>query len=181
MKRINPIDLQYNHVVPSAMDTAFDFNELVYNIVNYLNQAIETVNGTVDNTDSLNKSYNELVDYVNTFKDNMLTKVIDESYITNLIDSMIESGEIELYIKSIQRGILTIPNNETTATALITEVNLNKAIVVSLGYNYTAYTSSQQASLYVPMLELTNANTITATRGGSSLQCEIGYEVIEFA
>ncbi len=62
-------------------------------------------------------------------------------------------------IKSVQRGVLTIPANVASAAVTIAPVNTNKAELRLLGS-----TLSVDVATYTGKLELTNSNTITATR-----------------
>lgn len=77
-------------------------------------------------------------------------------------------------IKSIQRGTLTIASNQLSGTATITSVNTAKAQVT---YNGVSNSYNPEARL-----ELTNATTLTATRGnGDPSAAPVSYEVIEWA
>jgi hypothetical protein len=66
------------------------------------------------------------------------------------------ASQSNVAIKSIQRGIIGIPNGSTSATATITSVNTSKTELRYLGYNY-ASTNIQSA------LTLTNSTTVTAS------------------
>lgn len=77
-------------------------------------------------------------------------------------------------IKSIQRGTITIDGTSLTATATISAVDPNKTFVNKLG------SSTNQAGNDVHVrLALTNATTLTLTRGLSSGQIITSWEVIE--
>lgn len=88
-------------------------------------------------------------------------------------------------IKSIQRGTISFTVSDTSKTATISSVNTNKAEIRLLGMS-NAYTWSGNSGTQLPFggisarIALTNATTVTATRGtalDSSLI--VSYEVIE--
>lgn len=80
-------------------------------------------------------------------------------------------------IKSIQRGTITL-SLTLTATATISSVNVNKSMLNFLGcVDNTGFTTN----LGFARIELTNATTITASRGtGTSGSSVVAYEVIEY-
>lgn len=61
--------------------------------------------------------------------------------------------------KSLQRGVITIPNGVASATATISSVNTGKTLVFGTGQT-TANTTTD----WLAHLVLTNGTTITATR-----------------
>ena len=82
-------------------------------------------------------------------------------------------------IKNIQRGTITISGTAGTATATVTSVNTTKAELYYLGENNPNTGSSYYGGINIV---LTNATTITATRGvpsGSTTQT-IGWELVEY-
>lgn len=82
-------------------------------------------------------------------------------------------------VKSIQRGVIEIPNG-ATGTATINAVNTDKAIVIHCG-NFSNDSSYPSGIYYECTLELTNETTVTASRlnvGG--VKCTVAFEVIEF-
>lgn len=79
-------------------------------------------------------------------------------------------------IKSIQRGTITIAGSSTSNTATITSVNTAKSIISLLG---TASTETSTANV-LAHVALTNATTVTATRGGSTGSLVVGYQVVEY-
>jgi hypothetical protein len=84
-------------------------------------------------------------------------------------------------IKSIQAGIITIPHNNTSATATINAVNTTKSVVLHGGTRCPGYTSTDQIFTTV---QLTNATTVTATVGGTTTSSAdnryVAYTVLEF-
>lgn len=72
-------------------------------------------------------------------------------------------------------GVIAIANGATSATATIAAVDVTKAELVCLG---TEYGNTEIAAGLV-RLTLTNATTITATRGGATGGSQTGYELRE--
>lgn len=76
-------------------------------------------------------------------------------------------------IKSIQRGVITLPNpivngsTNTTQTATISPVNTSKSILFELGQQngFSSRASFVYSIAVLASLELTNSTTITATIG----------------
>ncbi len=82
-------------------------------------------------------------------------------------------------IKSIQRGTISILTGGTTGTATITSVTTGKSWLRRLGYTRNASGSSEQR--ISSRLELTNATTITATRGAdTSGTTLVSWEITEY-
>ena len=83
-------------------------------------------------------------------------------------------------IKSVQRGTYQTAASGTTATATITAVNTSKSFVMDLGQYSTSY---RYISDYLGYQNLTNATTVTGTRGmGGSVELIMfwAYQVVEF-
>ena len=104
--------------------------------------------------------------------------------VTFYINNAIAAGRILGYeviefrpgvLKSSQRG--TISAAAASATASITEVDVNKSLVFNLGHtsNFTTY----QANTTFVRMALTNGTTVTEFEGGS-IQVTVGYQVAEF-
>ena len=104
-------------------------------------------------------------------------KIATMSSLAEMVQSALQSGGVSV-IRSIQRGIINIPIENTTATATINTVNTNKAIVV---YGGTSI-SSGSGNTSIPHLVLTNSTTVTATRAvaQTSAVTTVPYQVIEF-
>lgn len=79
-------------------------------------------------------------------------------------------------IKSVQYGVITINNTETTQTATITAVTLARASLVFLG---SLNTSPGFANSQI-RLELTDATTVTAFRGPASIVSTVRFCVVEY-
>lgn len=78
-------------------------------------------------------------------------------------------------IKSIQRGTIAIASG-TSNTATITSVDTAKSILFKLG----EYSTETGINNVLTALALTNATTITATRGSSTGTTTVGYQVVEY-
>lgn len=64
-------------------------------------------------------------------------------------------------IKSIQYGSITITGTNTTNTATISSVNTSKTVLHFLGF----YSAAKDEVMTAQSITLTDATTITATRG----------------
>lgn len=87
---------------------------------------------------------------------------------------------IEFYstaVKSVQTGSATMTAS-TSQTATITSVNTANAVVVSNGWT-TDFTSNG-ANVYSPLLDLTNATTVTASRATGTNNLTANFTVLEF-
>ena len=85
-------------------------------------------------------------------------------------------------INSIQYGTVAISNAATTNTAAITSVDVNNAFIIPLGMSQTAQAFGRW-DLTAIRLTLTNATTVTATRGAALSSGETltqGFVVVEF-
>lgn len=82
-------------------------------------------------------------------------------------------------IKSVQRGTISI-TGAASATATITSVDTNNAVLRHLGSTYSASSIDQSKSK--ARLALTNATTITATVNTSpgADTCAVVYEITEY-
>lgn len=83
-------------------------------------------------------------------------------------------------IKSLQRGTIVIATSAASNTATITTVATGKTLLIMCGSNSSADNSSF-AGDYVAKTVLTNATTITATRGTSpaSYTVVVAYQAVE--
>lgn len=87
-------------------------------------------------------------------------------------------------IKSIQRGVITIPVSAFSATATISSVNPAKSELRFLGGSGVANDGTNWA--VIAALRLTNATTITATRqfarSGNTFasDCTVSWELTEW-
>lgn len=82
-------------------------------------------------------------------------------------------------IKSVQRGVISLAGATGSATATITSVNTAKAYLMLEGFT-TATTAALDHSKQLRG-ELTNATTVTVTRGFSAPEAlSIPWQVVEF-
>jgi hypothetical protein len=79
-------------------------------------------------------------------------------------------------IKSIQRGVIDL-NSVISQTATISSVVTAKTELRFLGCSTNSPDTLTQA---LPRIALTNATTITATRGSSSNQSVVSWELTEW-
>lgn len=80
-------------------------------------------------------------------------------------------------INNIQTGTITIAAGDATNTDTITAVDTDKAFIVHNG----AYTADNNTNRCAIALALTNATTVTATRGtGFAEAATVAYTVVEF-
>lgn len=88
-------------------------------------------------------------------------------------------------INSVQYGTVTIAGSSATGTATITSVDTSKAVLGFLGFTTTLDTSGGSAvhqNRMFPMITLTNATTVTATRNSSdpSDTVTVSFVVVEY-
>ncbi len=87
--------------------------------------------------------------------------------------------EWDATVASVQHGTITLSSGNATNTAAITGVTTTRAAVVFLGFtssNATAASNSSYASV-----DLTDTDTVTATRASTSGDVVLGFCVIEWA
>lgn len=85
----------------------------------------------------------------------------------------------DMAIASTQRGVLTINNGSGSNTVAITSVDTAKTQLRMLGFSSSS-SSADGAESWAPRITLTNATTITATRGGSVQSITISWELTEY-
>lgn len=84
-------------------------------------------------------------------------------------------------IKSIQRGVITIPGATLSASATISAVDPGKTIVFSLGHS--AQSAAAEGWITDVFLSLANGTTITASRGGTPTNgtaTQISWQLVEY-
>ena len=84
-------------------------------------------------------------------------------------------------IKSVQQGTITIANASASNTATISSVNTAKAFVLYGGNEWggsDGLSSSLPSALF--RIALTNATTVTASRGNTESSNVCSYTVVEF-
>lgn len=80
-------------------------------------------------------------------------------------------------IKSVQYGTITVSNGNTSNTGTITSVSTTKSVIHNLGNTADPGVAIADAMV---RLALTNATTITATRGNSNGAAIVGFCVAEY-
>lgn len=80
-------------------------------------------------------------------------------------------------IKLLQRGTITISGASLTATATVTSVDTAKALL-----NFEGFSASVDTQVIPARISLTNATTITATRGTATNTPDtiVSYELVEY-
>lgn len=81
-------------------------------------------------------------------------------------------------IKSMQRGIIVIPDNTTTATATISAVNTAKSELRFLGSN--GITTAGPVGYVTSSIQLTNSTTLTAESTGFVYGHSLSWELTEY-
>lgn len=81
-------------------------------------------------------------------------------------------------IKSIQRGLISLPHTSAEVTVAITAVDTSKTMLNYLARSYTG--DNKYAFDTAAYFRLTNATTITVTRQGTDNVVALSYEVIEY-
>lgn len=174
---LNTFDLEIPSVLPQSYDTSLRFDDLLMNVVNYLNAAISALNTNTNNVDNVNTQYNALVNSVNEFKDEIEKSIITKENTIDLINKIIEGGEANVGVKSIQDVTIILAAGETENIAEITPVALNKAVIIPRGFN-TNSTSANPSN--VPYIQLLNASEVQARRTGNEDKYTITASVVEF-
>ena len=81
-------------------------------------------------------------------------------------------------IKSIQRGIITIPNGTSTATATISAVNTAKSELRFLGS--TGANGGSPTGFVTSRIQLTNSTTLTAESTAFAYGHALSWELTEY-
>lgn len=81
------------------------------------------------------------------------------------------------FIKSIQRGTITIANATTSNTATIAAVSVSDSVIA---YGGSSYDTDANLNNGAASVTITNATTITATRSFNQNGTTLAYEVIEY-
>ena len=102
----------------------------------------------------------------------------------NLLGPQAMGGMVSLWgasslIKSIQRGTIVIAAASASNTATIAAVATENTVVRWLGISYDTDGAVDERSAWA-YLSLTNATTVTATRGATTGAATVSYEVTEF-
>ena len=80
-------------------------------------------------------------------------------------------------LKSVQRGVITVPASSSSSTATVTAVVTSKSRLTWLGG--LGIVNSTEAG--IPRIALTNSTTITATtRGNAATNTDVGWQLEEF-
>jgi len=80
-------------------------------------------------------------------------------------------------IKSVQAGVITIADTQTTGTATVVAVVLNNSILIHLGQLSPALSTPDSA---LARVELTNTTTVTATRAANVNPLPVSFVLLEF-
>ena len=130
------------------------------------------------NEDALaNASVSEVLDRIGTSADEAGSGTLFGA--VNPLVSLITN---KLVVKSVQRGTITIEGTNTSASATISKVDVNKSVVLFSGFSLsTTVTSINGLARTFPRLELTNGTTVTATNLSDGASAVIPYQVIEYA
>ena len=82
-------------------------------------------------------------------------------------------------VKSVQRGITTIENGDSSLDITIAPVNIDKAMVNYLGFTADSGDTSSDHR-YRGYVRLVNSTTVRISRGRSDGDYTYSWEVIEF-
>ena len=158
--------------------------------VDNLTTAVQTVDSIVD---TINTNVNTANTNINAVKTNTAVNNTASStgslsqklsYLINKVEALeSSSSSSSSVVKSVQRGVISF--SKATATATISAVDVNKAIVVHGGSSYNDnynYVDANISGLWDARLTLTNSTTVTATVGyyRSGYTGPTTWQVIEF-
>lgn len=105
------------------------------------------------------------------------TTVVGERYQDNTISNVMYFTVLEFASGiSIQRGLITISNPNTTANVTINAVDTSRTVINWLGY----YCGDDQIDDRNSYLTLTSPTNLRATRTGTGNTNVTSYEIIEF-
>ena len=99
------------------------------------------------------------------------------AYIQEQIKNVLNGG-INV-VKSVQRGVSTIENGDSSLDITITAVNVNKAMVNYLGFSASSGDTSSDHR-YRGYVRLVDSTTVRISRGRSDGDFTYSWEVIEF-
>ena len=94
--QLSPFKFWCQKVLPLVYDDSLSYYELLCKVVDYLNKTMEDVNTLSGDVNSLLSAYNQLQNYVNTY----FSSLDVQEEINNKLDELVESGELDLIIKS---------------------------------------------------------------------------------
>lgn len=155
--------------------------------VDNLTTAVQTVDSIVD---TINTNVNTANTNINAVKTNTAVNNTASStgslsqklsYIMDQLEALqSSSSSSSSVVKSVQRGSLSF--SKATATATISAVDVNKAIVVHGGSSWGTGYDAGNSGYWDARLTLTNSTTVTATVGyyNSGYTGPTTWQVIEF-
>ncbi len=144
----------------------------VYQAANYVYQ---TVYGAFTNNNSVAINYR----WINTNTEVIVgwCENVNTVNLPTLMQSAFQSGGVSV-VKSVQRGVITIPGGTKSANATISNVNMDKAVVLYTGFTSDSTTPYSKVN---PYLTLSNSTTVTATRYSDSMVVtEVSFCVLEY-
>lgn len=121
---LSPFEVWCQKVLPTIYDNSLSYYELLTKVVNYLNTTMQTVNVLGKDVTELNKAYNQLVTYVNSFKDYAENRMDNQdAAIANLTSAWNEfEEEMQKVIDDIPNQVVTAVDNYTTTQAFTNKV-----------------------------------------------------------
>lgn len=123
---LSPFEVWCQKVLPTIYDNSLSYYELLTKVVNYLNTTMQTVNELGKDVTELNKAYNQLVTYVNSFKDYAENRMDNQdTEIANLTSAWNEfQEEMQKVIDDIPNQVVTAVDNYTTTQTFTNKVKL---------------------------------------------------------
>lgn len=113
---LSPFEVWCQKVLPTIYDNSLSYYELLTKVVKYLNDTMSNVNDLQKDVTELNKAYNQLVTYVNAFKDYSENRMDNQDEaIANLTTAWNKFQE------EMQKAIDDIPNQVINAVDEYTE------------------------------------------------------------
>lgn len=123
---LSPFEVWCQKVLPTIYDNSLSYYELLTKVVNYLNTTMQTVNELGKDVTELNKAYNQLVTYVNGFKDYAENRMDNQdTEIANLTSAWNEfQEEMQKVIDDIPNQVVTAVDNYTTTQTFTNKIKL---------------------------------------------------------
>lgn len=164
---------------------------LLLEIEDKLSELNGNLSSKIDSINTNTNTVNSNVSAIKTTVDNIYSKInnLDNrltatraGYLDKLNSGVPVSSLTGKIVKSIQRGTVIIEIGETEATAMISRVDVNKAIVVFSGSSIERFSGGNDYLVISAMARLTleSDTQIKAVRYFGSGKTTVPYQVIEF-
>lgn len=94
MNKLSKFEYWVQRTLPQVYDDSLSFYELLNKVVHFLNEVIESQNGTIEEVERLEGLYQELKNHVDTF----FTNLDVQEEINNKLDGLVQDGTLDTII-----------------------------------------------------------------------------------